>query len=754
MYRAKQIIAFLVLVFSAFSGRSQEISVGSFNLLPNDMTVRTAAPVFDANGDLAALIKVVTTAAGFDFDGGSLGIVKVDWQPGEVWVYVPPGARMLTIRHPQLGVLRNYAYPVSIASGNVYELRLVSGEIEVSVKERQILTEFVIIDSEPRNADVYLNNELVGKTTFSSAFPEGRYEWRLVSDLYLPEAGVFELKAGEKQKIAVKLKPNFGSIQVTSLPESGAKITLNGVKLGMATPYTMMEVPVGEHIITLTHESYETTTQKVVVSPGETEVLSIAMEPNFAELVVSAQDDEEVYINGVRRGTGRFSSRLAPGVYSVEVRKFGHRTATRQLSLRRGDQETVVLRPEPILGSIQVVSEPMEAEIYINGKLVGTTPQIVRDLVVGEYDLELRLEGYGTEQRKVQVKEGEIVTIDQHLPKGFEFEPEMVFVEGGKFIMGCTSEDNGGCGSDEKPAHEVEVSAFLIGKYEVTQAEWLAVMQYNPSHFQGCNDCPVENVNWNEVQDYISKLNQLTGKNYRLPMETEWEFAARGGNKSRQNNYAGSNDINAVSWYSSNSNNRYHPVGEKHGNELGLYDMSGNVWEWCGDWYGSYPVQNFDQSPMGGEASKLPFPRPVESDQSQKERSNPIRVENGVMIHKVMKGETLYGICREYAISINRLLEFNPNAQRGINPGMELRIPQKELTESNTVMEPDTKVRSHTLRHAQQQLDQNTPTSSQRVMRGGSWDRYPRSCRVSSRYYDLPENRNINRGFRLVLSYP
>lgn len=412
MYRAKQIIAFLALVFSAFSGRSQEISVGSFNLLPNDMTVRTAAPVFDANGDLAALIKVVTTATGFDFDGGSLGIVKVDWQPGEVWVYVPPGARMLTIRHPQLGVLRNYAYPVSIASGNVYELRLVSGEIEVSVKERQILTEFVIIESEPRNADVYLNNELVGKTTFSSAFPEGRYEWRLVSDLYLPEAGVFELKAGEKQKIAVKLKPNFGSIQVTSLPESGAKITLNGVKLGMATPYTMMEVPVGEHIITLTHESYETITQKVVVSPGETEVLSIAMEPNFAELVVSAQDDEEVYINGVRRGTGRFSSRLAPGVYSVEVRKSGHRTAARQLSLKRGDKEILTLRPEPIFSTLQVVSEPIDAEIYLNGKLVGTTPHILRELVVGEYEVELRLDGYGSEKHMVVVTEGELVEVN------------------------------------------------------------------------------------------------------------------------------------------------------------------------------------------------------------------------------------------------------------------------------------------------------------------------------------------------------
>jgi formylglycine-generating enzyme required for sulfatase activity len=164
----------------------------------------------------------------------------------------------------------------------------------------------------------------------------------------------------------------------------------------------------------------------------------------------------------------------------------------------------------------------------------------------------------------------------------------MVRVEGGTFTMGCISEQGGDCYDSEKPTHQVTVSGFQMGKYEVTQAQWRVVMGNNPSHFSGCDDCPVENVSWNDVQAYISKLNQQTGKKYRLPTEAEWEFAARGGNKSKGYKYAGGNDIGSVAWYSSNSSSKTHAVGEKQANELGIYDMSGNVWEWCEDWYGDY----------------------------------------------------------------------------------------------------------------------------------------------------------------------
>ena len=175
----------------------------------------------------------------------------------------------------------------------------------------------------------------------------------------------------------------------------------------------------------------------------------------------------------------------------------------------------------------------------------------------------------------------------------------MVYVSGGTFTMGGTSEQGSDTYDDEKPTHSVTLSSYYICKYEVTQALWRAVMGSNPSYFKGDN-LPVEGVSWNACQTFINRLNGYTGRNFRLPTEAEWEFAARGGNYSRHYKYSGSNYISDVAWYCDNSD-RTHPVGTKQANELGLYDMSGNVWEWCSDWYGSY--SSYSQSNPTGANS-------------------------------------------------------------------------------------------------------------------------------------------------------
>ncbi len=172
-----------------------------------------------------------------------------------------------------------------------------------------------------------------------------------------------------------------------------------------------------------------------------------------------------------------------------------------------------------------------------------------------------------------------------------DFESEMVLVERGTFIMGCTDEQGDQCEENEKPKHSVTLNSFYISRYEVTQLQWLTVMGTNPSINSNCESCPVENISWNEVQEFISKLNGLTGKNFRLPTEAEWEYAARGGSSADLTNstvYAGSNSIDEVAWYWSNSDKKSQPVGLKKPNSLGLYDMSGNVYEWCSDIYGKF----------------------------------------------------------------------------------------------------------------------------------------------------------------------
>ena len=178
--------------------------------------------------------------------------------------------------------------------------------------------------------------------------------------------------------------------------------------------------------------------------------------------------------------------------------------------------------------------------------------------------------------------------------KGVSF--TMKNVNGGSFQMGNDSDD---AYRDERPVHKVKVSSFYMGETEVTQALWQALMDNNPSRFKG-GKRPVECVSWNDCQDFIRILNQITGYQFRLPTEAEWEFAALGGKKGHGYKYAGKNFISSIAWFLDNSDSKTHTVKGKSPNELWLYDMSGNVWEWCADWYGRYAA-GFQIDPTGVE---------------------------------------------------------------------------------------------------------------------------------------------------------
>lgn len=179
----------------------------------------------------------------------------------------------------------------------------------------------------------------------------------------------------------------------------------------------------------------------------------------------------------------------------------------------------------------------------------------------------------------------------------------MVEVDGGSFMMGCASKRSKNCSRDEKPLHSVMLNDYYIGETEVTQELWETVMGYNPSHFVG-KDRPVEQVSWEDAQDFIAKLNKLTGKIFRLPTEAEWEFAAKGGTKTQGYKYSGSNKIKKVACFVKTSNRESASVKSRKPNELGIYDMSGNVKEWCSDWKAPYSSSE-EKNPTGAEVGTL-----------------------------------------------------------------------------------------------------------------------------------------------------
>jgi formylglycine-generating enzyme required for sulfatase activity len=340
----------------------------------------------------------------------------------------------------------------------------------------------------------------------------------------------------------------------------------------------------------------------------------VTLESVLATVQVSCPTSgAQIYVNNQLKGTTPWRGTLAAGNYQMEARLSGYRSQkVTETIAERANRQISIPALQAIVGNLNVNYKPVQSEVWMDGKRLGVTPDVFRNLLVGQHQVEIRKEGYTTKKETVTIADGQTAMLTGLLErqqtaqsqsqeqttasssgsavetitvKGVSF--NMVRVDGGTFMMGATSEQGSDAESDEKPAHQVTLSTYSIGETEVTQALWQAVMGSNPSNFKG-DQRPVEKVSWDDCQTFIQKLNQLTGRKFRLPTEAEWEYAARGGNKSRGYKYSGSNTISAVAWYDDNSSSSTHDVKTKQANELGLYDMSGNVWEWCQDWYGSY----------------------------------------------------------------------------------------------------------------------------------------------------------------------
>lgn len=448
----------------------------------------------------------------------------------------------------------------------------------------------------------------------SKVFEYGSYQYRISADRYHFEEGVFTVSDTQRE-MTITLRPKFGYLNVSGdATAQGAYVFATNQRTGGMTqlgtiPFTNKEMDAGVYILRVQKEKYKDYSTTVTIEEGKTTNVRPVLQANFAKVTLTTQAGADILIDGTKLGVGRYTGTLELGEYTIETRQASHKSAYTILTIspQSADKTIALNNPVPIYGSLIVDGTPSDAKVYVNGKYMGLSSLVVNQLLIGEYKVVLEKDGYDKQEKKVQISENQEGLIDYTLIKtvakapmlttlqGVDMEKitvngvsfNMIKVAGGTFTMGATLEQGSDAYSAERPSHKVTLSDYMIGETEVTQELWRVVMGTYPSSFSGTN-LPVEGISWYDCQTFIRKLNQMTGKNFRLPTEAEWEYAARGGQKSKGYKYAGGNTLSVVAWCVDNSSSKTHPVKQKQPNELGIYDMSGNVYEWCQDWFGSY----------------------------------------------------------------------------------------------------------------------------------------------------------------------
>ena len=523
----RNILLSFVLLFAAISSAfAQELTVKSFKLASSDLTAQSQ-PRKDLNNLNCALVKVGITLDGVKFDGSIMGepIQKL----GEYWVYMPKGVSMLQVLHKNYTPLmvNFYDYGVGkVESGMTYILTL--SKPAGSTEPTDAGGNFYALTVTPKNAVVTIDGNQQTVSTdgeYSAMLPYGSHTYKVEAGGYISKSGSFTISSSDMTPINVSLVSAMATVSVTC-PTPAVSLYVDKKSVGMA-PWT---------------------------------------------------------------------GSLKEGMHLIEAKKDGYRSQQRTINLSQQQRLDVAFAElVAIQGNLSVNYKPFGADVYIDGNKVGQSPRVFNGIMVGNHKVEIKKDGYGTDSKTVSILEGQTASLSGVLtnvdnisiPVKYGISIDMVRVEAGTFTMGATAEMKN-TEDSEKPTHRVTLTNdYYIGKYEVTQALWQAVMGDDPSYFKGDN-LPVEAVTWDDCQEFIGKLNRITGKTFRLPTEAEWEYAARGGNKSRGYQYSGSNNLLDVAWFWDNSGHKLHAVGTKQPNELGIYDMSGNVWEWCQDWYETY----------------------------------------------------------------------------------------------------------------------------------------------------------------------
>ena len=490
-----------------------------------------------------------------------------------------------------------------------------AANISKDQKKSQPLGDIAVV-SNPTGAKIFIDGE--DKSIVTPNYVTGLFagSHRIKASLadYLDGEKSVDVKAGDVTYVSIDLQSALGTVEVTSTP-AGATVVLGNLEVGV-TPIILKRLKPGSYTVNLSFDLYKPQSRQVMVTIGKNDLVNIALEPNFGTLQLPKPPIETLFtVDGITVSAS--SIRLNPGKHQVAWNGGDLYSSVDTIVTIRLNATTELTRsPSRLTGSLKILPIPLDAEVFVNDKNYGVGPKTIADIPTGSYTVSGKKTGSQTTRANATVTNGATETVRLSLEQipdrdGDDIEdandkspdvagsgendgcrespvPDgMVSIPGGTFMMGS----NKGYGG-VKPVHQVTVSGFYMDKTEVTQVEYERVMGTNPSYFKKCPTCPVENVSWNDVQVYCEKV----GK--RLPTEAEWEYAARAGSTTKY--YWGDEMDGQYTWYDLNSNIKTHQVAQKKPNKFSLYDMSGNVWEWCGDWYDKkYYKSNIQIDPKG-----------------------------------------------------------------------------------------------------------------------------------------------------------
>jgi len=593
----KKHLLILLLALTSFSLQAQNEMrvVGKGESLSGEQLIDRS--IRDANGETCAGLMISTDLVGLTYTSYN-NIVKVNKNPGKDLIFLSPEERVVEVYCSgffSLKIILN-DYGINLKSGEVWQLKVTGDKISDLIP--------ISIITEPEGSDITIDGVYKGTGT--------------VHQLSLGKHNITVSKSGrqtvskEIEVTSTQVLFNFTlpllqlkTITISSIP-TGAKLYVEGIEEGV-TNNQIFRVP-GKYKIKLSLSGYFDAEEEITVTETGANTFEYRMNKNSVTLSINIDPADAGVLINKKNYTNKRSIELAPGSYQIEITKNGYKSKSDYIELKLGSPITKTYNLEQLTGSLQFRIKPIEARVTLkqNGvtKENWTGAKIIQNISVGSYTIECTMNGYSNETKPIDITEGVTTELNVNMQRTAQTisnkkEPigNMVYVEGGTYMMGSDEGE-----SDEKPVHRVTLNSFYIGKYEVTQKEWQEIMGGNPSYFKG-DDLPVEKVSWNDVQEYLRKLNAKTGGKYRLPTEAEWEYAARGGastGSATALKYSGSNNVGDVAWYNGNSGSKTHTVGTKPPNELGIYDMSGNVWEWCADWYDkNYYASSPSNNPQG-----------------------------------------------------------------------------------------------------------------------------------------------------------